>query len=129
MSLERRRFQRTGVSWRGRATLADGPQVPIQILDVSAGGAKVLLPAGTAPERRELLDMTIFRRRFWPFQSPKPVNALGRVVRVTAEQDGQSVTAGVRFHTPLQRIRRRLKMPWLSMSMPATNALGALAGA
>jgi len=75
----------------------------------------VLLPEGAAPEDRELLDMTIFRRRYWPFRAAQPVNALGRVVRVTAPEGGRSVEVGVRFHTPLQKIRRRLQMPWLSI--------------
>ncbi len=122
MPYERRKFGRTGVQWQGHATLTDGPRLPVQVVDISAGGARLSMPSDCHPHRSEYLEMTVFKRRFWPFGGSRPVCAMGRVVRVSvAEQTGR-VEVGIRFHTPLSRRRLAKYQP-----IHTTTPVGSLA--
>jgi hypothetical protein len=114
MSYERRLHSRNDVRWRGHATLSDGPQLPVRVLDVSAGGARLAIAAHRRPRRQELLELTVSRVKLWPFSLGRLVTALGRVVRVSPGDEDGTLQVAMRFHTPLPERSLRFHLPWLS---------------
>jgi hypothetical protein len=120
MSYERRLYPRTAVNWIGHATLTEGPQLPVRVLDVSAGGARLEVPAVSNPARQELMELTAFRRSFWPFTQGRSINALGRVVRTAPGSDETRMEISIRFHTPLRDDKARMGLP----RFPAEWAFG-----
>ena len=114
MPYERRLYSRNDVRWRGHATLSDGPQLPVRVLDVSAGGARLAIAGRSRPQRQELLKLTVQRGRLWPFSLYRLITAMGRVVRVSSGAEDGTVQVAVRFHTPLSERSRQFHLPWLS---------------
>ncbi|NQU75316.1 MAG: PilZ domain-containing protein [Planctomycetes bacterium] len=119
MAHEKRLYTRAGVHWRGHATLSDGPHYAICVLDVSAGGAKLVVPEHAKPSRNELLELCAYRRNLGPFGLYKPVTAFGRIVRISPHADEHQVEVAIRFHTPLRKRVQQEHGPrlarWLSL--------------
>jgi hypothetical protein len=114
MPYERRLYGRTDVRWRGHVTLSDGPQYDARVLDVSAGGARLTMPIEAKPRRQELLELNAVRNGFWSFGLNRPVCALGRIVRVSTNENQRQVEVAVRFNTPLRKTSQRFQLPLLS---------------
>lgn len=113
MRNDRRRFLRTAVNWRGQVSQAEGPRVAVQVLDVSQGGARLLMPLDEAAVRQDTLDLTAWQGSFWPTWLARRLDVRSQVVRVARHGDCPCAEVGIRFFSPLRRPARRLDLQWL----------------
>lgn len=113
MAYERRQFPRTNVNWQAQAQAADGSQSWVRVVNVSSNGAQIIAPKSFEIEQNQNLRLCAQRRGFWPFVHHRPVTANARIVRVTAETDGDQKVIGIRFSTPLKEGQPQLDSSWL----------------
>lgn len=107
MAYERRMCSRRAVNWPASVYPQGGPDVAARVVDVSAHGARLLLP-GVAPVDASTPVEVCFDRRSWRFGTPRVQSRRARVVFTRVSDDQLTLEAGVRFVTPLKRERPAL---------------------